>query len=181
MPLWRGNFPSVPTSKSSSTRTSCLVRTFSLEIFQEGGSTATDGLTYPASNVAPALQAAQKELQRSRLEVCSYNAEVLLVPLIDSCGPLPKDALDAKLKSRPPAEQLVKEGILQSEYTAIYPVSHQKSVRVVLTRVLRQRQRMKCHHRDCTLRTLKERYITRGNRNEQFINLCCRQILACPA
>jgi len=47
----------------------------------------------PASNVAPALQAAQKELERSRLE----------------------DTLDAKLKSRPPADQLIKEGILQKD------------------------------------------------------------------
>lgn len=30
---------------------------------------------HPASNVAPALQAAQKELERSLLEVCSHNAE----------------------------------------------------------------------------------------------------------
>jgi len=47
----------------------------------------------PASNVAPALQAAQKELERSRLE----------------------DALDAKLKNRPGVEQLVMEGILQKD------------------------------------------------------------------
>jgi len=47
----------------------------------------------PASNVAPALQAAQKELERSLLE----------------------DTLDSKLKNRPPAEQLVKEGILQKD------------------------------------------------------------------
>lgn len=35
-----------------------------------------------ASNVAPALQAAQKELERSRLQVCLHNAEGLLLTVV---------------------------------------------------------------------------------------------------
>ena len=43
----------------------------------------------PATNVAPALQAAQKELERSLLEVCSHNAAELLLPPIDDRGSSP--------------------------------------------------------------------------------------------
>lgn len=35
--------------------------------------------SHSATNVAPALQAAQKDLERSRLEVCPHNAEELLI------------------------------------------------------------------------------------------------------
>jgi len=47
----------------------------------------------PNSNIAPALLAAQKELQRSQLE----------------------DSLENKLKNRPNAAELIKEGILEGE------------------------------------------------------------------
>ena len=43
-----------------------------------------------ASNIAPALQAAQRELERSRLEVCMHNVEELLVPPIDGHRPSPR-------------------------------------------------------------------------------------------
>ncbi|PVG00402.1 hypothetical protein CPB86DRAFT_871926 [Serendipita vermifera] len=47
----------------------------------------------PNSNVAPSLMAAQKELERSKLE----------------------DSLNDKIKHRPTAAELVKEGILNEE------------------------------------------------------------------
>jgi RPEL repeat len=67
----------------------------------------------PEGNIAPALQAAREQLQRSQLEVC-----VSLCQEGDTCDHsygLYKDKLDQKLLHRPKPEELVKCGILLRE------------------------------------------------------------------
>ena len=63
-------------------------------------------------SVAPALQAARDKLQRSQLEVCDILLRVLCIGLMTT-----QDKLENDLQSRPSPEELIKRGILGSEWT----------------------------------------------------------------
>lgn len=69
-------------------------------------------------NVAPALQAAREQLQRSQLEVgvMIRSEEALITERGDDTT---KDKLDQKLLHRPKPEELVKSGILKRKRTPL--------------------------------------------------------------
>ena len=65
-------------------------------------------------NVAPALQAARDQLQRSQLEVRVIDPQ-RKVSITERSDGFRKDKLDQKLLHRPKPEELVRSGILKGK------------------------------------------------------------------